>query len=196
MEDVGQFPGEIHGVADAGVHALAADGAVDVGGVAEEEHAAFVEVIGDAVVDVVGAEPVHFVDVDAEAVDDGGADVVPGEAAGFVGEFVADGADEAGVAGVVEGEDREEVGFVECDVELAVDHRAGGGDVGDVEEAGVGAAGEVGADYVADGGVGAVAAGDVVGRAGLFGAVGEAEAGFDLVVLLLCSRVVRWGARR
>ena len=87
VEDVGQFPGEIHGVADAGVHALAADGAVDVGGVAEEEHAAFVEVLGDAVVDVVGAEPVYFVDVDAEAVDGGGADVVPGEAAGFVGEL-------------------------------------------------------------------------------------------------------------
>ena len=63
MEDVGQFPGEVHGVADAGVHALAADGAVDVGGVAEEEHAASVEVIGDAVVDAIGREPVHIVDV-------------------------------------------------------------------------------------------------------------------------------------
>ena len=34
---------------------------------------------------------------------------------------------------------------------------------------------------MADGGAGAVAAGEIVGRAGLFGAVGEAEAGFDLV---------------
>src|SRR6185369_10989887 len=81
-EDVGQFPGEVHGVADAGVHALAADGAVDVGGVAEEEHAALTEFLGDAMVDVVGAEPVYFVDLDAEAVDGGGADVVPGEAPG------------------------------------------------------------------------------------------------------------------
>ena len=40
VQDVGEFPGEVDGVADAGVHALAADGAVDVGGVAEEEHAA------------------------------------------------------------------------------------------------------------------------------------------------------------
>ena len=39
-------------------------------------------------------------------------------------------------------------------------------------------------DYVADGGAGAVAAGDVVGGAGLFGAVGEAEAGFDVVASL------------
>ena len=63
---------------------------------------------GDAMVDVVGGEPVDFVDLDAEAIDGGGADVVPGEAAGFVGGFVADGADEAGVAGVVKGEDADE----------------------------------------------------------------------------------------
>ena len=39
----GELPGEVHGVADAGVHPLAADGAVDVRGVAEQEGAALAE---------------------------------------------------------------------------------------------------------------------------------------------------------
>jgi hypothetical protein len=39
-----ELPGEVDGVSDAGVHALPADGAVDMGGVAEEEGAAFAEI--------------------------------------------------------------------------------------------------------------------------------------------------------
>jgi hypothetical protein len=57
---------------------LAADRAVDVGSVAEEEHAALLEFLGDAVVYVVGGKPIHFVDVYSEAIDDSRADVVPG----------------------------------------------------------------------------------------------------------------------
>ena len=38
--DEGELPGEVEGVLHAGVHALAAGGAVDVGGVAGEEDAA------------------------------------------------------------------------------------------------------------------------------------------------------------
>ena len=88
------------------------------------------------------------------------------------------------MAGVVQREDGEEVGFVEGDVEFAVDHRTGGSDVGDVEETGVGAAGEVGVHYLADGGVGTVAAGNVVCRAGLLSAVGEAELCRDVVAVV------------
>ena len=98
-----------------------------------EEDASLAEVIGDAVVDVVGGEPVDFVDVDAEAIDGACADIIPREAAGFIGEFVADGADEASLAGVVEWKYAEEVGFVEGDMKLIVDHPAGGDDIGDIE---------------------------------------------------------------
>src|SRR5580692_10075517 len=48
--NVGQFLGEIDRVVDAAVHAHAADRVVDVGAVAGEQHAAFVEGRGDALV--------------------------------------------------------------------------------------------------------------------------------------------------
>ena len=62
-----QLPRQVHGVADAGVHPLAADGAVDVRRIAEQERAAAAEMIGDAMVHAVGREPVHAVDLDAHA---------------------------------------------------------------------------------------------------------------------------------
>ena len=46
---VGQFLGEIDGVVDTAVHAHAADRIVDVGAVAGEQHAAFVEGRGDTI---------------------------------------------------------------------------------------------------------------------------------------------------
>jgi hypothetical protein len=48
-----ELPGEVDGVSDAGVHALLADGAVDMGGVAEEEGAAFAEMLRHPVMDVI-----------------------------------------------------------------------------------------------------------------------------------------------
>ena len=65
----GELPGEVHGVADAGVHALAADRAVDVRGVAEQEGAALAEVLRHAVVHAVGREPVHLLDLDLQVRD-------------------------------------------------------------------------------------------------------------------------------
>ena len=125
-ENGGELPGEIDGVADAGVHALAADGRVNVRGVAEQEGAAVAEVFGDAVVDAVGGEPVHALDVDVNPVEDALGDVVPGEiVVGLFGLFVANGADETDAAVVVEREDGEEVGVVESDVEFAVGDGAG-----------------------------------------------------------------------
>jgi hypothetical protein len=43
MEHRGKLPGEIDGIPDAGVHALAANGTVDMGGIAEQKGAAFAE---------------------------------------------------------------------------------------------------------------------------------------------------------
>ena len=78
------------------------------------------------------------------------------------------------------GKDGEEVGFVEGDVELAVDRRAGSDDVGDVEEAGRRCRRGSRRRALADGGARAVAAGEVGGRAGFFGAVGKAEVARDV----------------
>ena len=54
VHDGGELPGEVHRVADAGVHALSTDGAVDVGRVPEQEHAILAKMIGYAMVDAVG----------------------------------------------------------------------------------------------------------------------------------------------
>ena len=105
--------------------------------------AAVAEVLGDAVMDAVGGEPVDPLDVDVDPVEDALGDVVPGEVVvGLFRLFVANRADEADAATVVEREDGEEVGVVERDVELAVGDRARGLDVGDVEEVRVFAAGK------------------------------------------------------
>src|SRR5262245_37610366 len=58
-EHGGQFPRKVDRVADAGVHALATDRAVDVGGVAQQERAPRLEPVGDAVVYAIRREPVH-----------------------------------------------------------------------------------------------------------------------------------------
>ena len=77
VEDGGEFPGEIHRVADAGVHALSAHRTVDMRGVAEQERTTFAKVIGDPMVHAVGREPVHALDVNAYPFDYALAHVVP-----------------------------------------------------------------------------------------------------------------------
>ena len=57
-----ELPAEVVGVLQAGVHALRADRAVDVRGIAEQETAARAEALGAAVMDAVGREPVAFVE--------------------------------------------------------------------------------------------------------------------------------------
>ena len=53
------FQRQVHGVADAGVHPLAAGRAVDVPGIPGQEDPAVAEMVGDPVVDAVLREPVH-----------------------------------------------------------------------------------------------------------------------------------------
>src|SRR5260370_39545336 len=59
LQDSGEFPGEVHRVADAGVHALPTHRAVDVSGVAEQERTTLAEMFCDPMVHAVGREPVH-----------------------------------------------------------------------------------------------------------------------------------------
>src|SRR5207253_5345322 len=77
--DGSQLPREIHGVADAGVHALSAYGTVNVCGIAEQERVVFAEMIGDSMVHIVSREPVHALNVDTHPIDYALADVVPGK---------------------------------------------------------------------------------------------------------------------
>ena len=54
MQHRSELPREVHRVAYAGVHALSANGAVDVRRVPEQEHATFSEIIGYTMVDPIG----------------------------------------------------------------------------------------------------------------------------------------------
>src|SRR5207253_9367605 len=129
-----QFPGEVDGVADAGVHPLAADGAVDVRSVAEEKGAALSEARRDAMVHVVRREPVHAPDIDAQPLQEALAHLVPTELLAFLLRLGANGADQPGAAFSLEREDGGKVALVDGDVQLAVHERPAGLDVSDVEK--------------------------------------------------------------
>jgi hypothetical protein len=152
---------------------------VDVRGVAEEEGAAVAEAVGDAMVDAVGGEPVDVIHGELQVADGATADVVECRLAAFLLGVPVDGSDEAEAAFLLEREDGDEVGVFEVDVDLAVGGGAGGVDVGDIEQAGVRAAGKLCAQCLADGGACAVAAGEVGAFSGFFGAVGLLEDGAD-----------------
>ena len=77
LDDRGQFPRQVDRVADAGVHALAAHGTVDVRGVTDEKRAPDAEMGGDAMMNMVGGKPVHALHVDAQSFQDVVADVAP-----------------------------------------------------------------------------------------------------------------------
>src|ERR1700740_3726739 len=62
--DQRQFPGEVVGVLDASVHALSADRAVNVGGIAGEEGVPFPIVVNDAVVHDEVGKPHRLKDFD------------------------------------------------------------------------------------------------------------------------------------
>jgi len=79
LQHCSELPREIDGVADSGVHALTANGAVNVRCIAQQKCAAVPEFRNDAVVDVIRREPIDPLDVDADPLDDAPADVVPSE---------------------------------------------------------------------------------------------------------------------
>ncbi len=90
----------------------------------------------------------------------------------------------AGPVGL-EREDGQEVGLVERDVQLLVEHRALGLDVGDVEQLDICAAREAGVQLAAHHRPGPVAAADVAGLADLLAAVGALQPGLDALRRLL-----------
>src|SRR5260370_19791944 len=62
LQDSGEFPGEVHRVADAGVHALPTHRAVDVSGVAEQERTTLAETFGEPMLHAPGRQPVPALD--------------------------------------------------------------------------------------------------------------------------------------
>ena len=112
LHTVGKLPSEIDGIPDAGVHALAANGTVDMGGIAEQEGAAFAEMPRHPVMDVIGREPVHALDLDVEAVDEAGTDIIGGESVARLG-LALDRADEPRPPGALQRKDRQELRLVD-----------------------------------------------------------------------------------
>ena len=133
VHHVRQFPGEVHGIANAGIHALTADRTVDVCGIAEEEGPPSTELHGDAVMDVVGREPVHLVDIDVHLVEHSSADVIPRELMVALCRLMHD-ADETCASSALERKHRQKVCTLEIDVNLAVHRRSRALDVGHVED--------------------------------------------------------------
>ena len=78
----------------------------------------FAETIGDAMVDAVGREPVHALDVDAHPLDHALAHVVPRQVVVLVFGILAHRADEPRAPFVLQRKDGEKIGRVEADVQL------------------------------------------------------------------------------
>ena len=92
-QDRRQLPGQIDGVANSGVHALAAGGTVDVRGIAEQEGAALAEMLRHSVMHMIGRKPVYSPNVDLEVFDRPVADILEFERIGAIGTLVAHRAD-------------------------------------------------------------------------------------------------------
>src|ERR1700724_2090976 len=110
-----------------------------MGGIAEQEGAAFAEMLRHPVMDVIGREPVDALDLDVEAVDEARADIIKGEIVARLG-LALDRADEPRSPGALQRKDRQELRLVEPDIQLAIHRAAARLDIRDVEDVRVGAA--------------------------------------------------------
>src|SRR5262249_58224275 len=95
---------------------------------------------GAAVVDLIGGDPVDFLDFDFEMVDDPPADVLEFERISMLGPFASHRADQTRASFSRQRKYREEVSLFEIGMEFAVDRWAGSLDIRDIEQVLVGAA--------------------------------------------------------
>ena len=121
VQDGGEFPGEVHRVSDAGVHALSTHGAVDVRRVAQQKRPTLAEMIGHPMVHAVGRKPVHAADIDAHPFDDALAHVVPREVLVLTLGLLPHRANEPRSPIPLQREDGEKISRVEGNVHLAHD---------------------------------------------------------------------------
>jgi hypothetical protein len=135
-----QFPGEIDGIANAGVHALATSRAVYMSGVAQQESAALPEMLRHPVMNTIGGKPVQLLDFHFEVIDRAVAHVLETERIGVVGSLVPDSPYEARPSPRREREYGQEVSLVQVHMQFAVQRRAGRFDVRDIEDLSIGTA--------------------------------------------------------
>ena len=115
-------------------------------GIAQQESAALAEMLRHAVMHMIGRKPVDLFNLDLEVLDRPVADILEFQRFGMLGAFIAHRPDQARAASPGHGKDGQEVGLVQIDVQFAIDCRAAGLDIGDIEQLPVGAAGKAGAD--------------------------------------------------
>src|SRR3569833_195368 len=133
-----QIPGQVYGVSDSGVHSLSAGRAVTVSCVTQYEGPSLAELLGDPVVDPVCGDPVDFSNLNFQMLYGAVADIREAQALRTVGPLVANCSDETRAPPPGKREYCEKVGFVEIDVQLAVEGRAARLDIGDIEDLSVG----------------------------------------------------------
>ncbi len=168
-----ELPGEVDGIADAGVHALSACRTVHMRGIAQQEDAAMPEAFGDPVMNAIGGEPVDLVDHEPNGADCFTADVLDGQCLVLVDTVLAYRSDQARLVRSI-GQEQHEFRTFENDGDFAVGLVGLGFHVGDVKQLIIGAAFETGAERLADHGPGAVASGEIARLAGLDLPVGAA----------------------
>jgi hypothetical protein len=172
------------GIADAGVHPLAAGGAVDMRGVTEQKSATLAEVLRHPMMHVIGREPVHLVDLNLKVIDRPAADVFELQRISMIGALVSYGSDQTSPAFARQGEDGKEVGFVEIGVQFAIERRTSRLHVGDVEDLAVGSAGKAGAESLPHQRSGAIATGEVGCLAVFLPPIRSEQTGNDTVALI------------
>src|SRR3954449_1110915 len=120
MHHFGNLPGEIHGIADSGIHALPAHRTVDVCRIAKQECASLAKVIGDAVMNTVGREPADALDVDGQPLEDALTHVVPGQVSALTSVICTHRPNETGMPVTLQWEHDQEISCVQRAMQLAV----------------------------------------------------------------------------
>src|SRR5579883_957460 len=145
----GELPGQIDGIANAGVHSLAAGRRMNMCSITGEEGAALPEMLRYPMMDMIGREPVDLPDLDFQMLDGAAADIFEFKAFGVLSALVSYSADQARATLAREREDGEKVGLVEVDVQFAIGCWPCRLDICDIEQLPIGAPGKPGAQALA-----------------------------------------------
>lgn len=148
-------------------------------GIAQQKRPALAKMLGNAVMDVIGREPVDLGDVDFQLFDHARADVSESKALALMQAHVTDRADQPSAPGSRQRKDGQEIGFVQIDMQFAIDGRAAPLDIGDIENVVIGAAGKADPESLANGRTGAIATSKIAGLTGFLAAIGFAQPGRD-----------------
>src|SRR5580700_9292635 len=161
IECSGQFPSKIHRIADAGVHSLAADRAMDMRGVAQQERSTLAKLLRDAMMNAVGRKPIHLLYFNPKIVKGSALHVFKFKMLVILRHVIAHRTDQTRSAALLQREHREKVRIIEVDVQFAIHGRSGSLDIRNKEQMVVGSTGESRAEDLSHPGAGAVAAGEI-----------------------------------